>query len=212
MSRAAQMGASGSSTPSSPRSATSRSTASSTRSWGSADVRAYSQSPGCCPGPRSGTGAGSRSLLAVAVVVIAAVVAGIVWSVVELSRATTAQARARDRRRCGRRAAWRGLRSRGRTARAPVHERRPAVIHIPQPRSWERPRSATGFPRTAEGALAQLIAIDQRAIESASVVTAQDVITAWAAPGGPTADTGRASPRSRRCSSPQACRPTGQPT
>lgn len=37
--------------------------------------------------------------------------------------------------------------------------------------------------------MAQLIAIDQRAIGSGSLVTAQDVITAWAEPGGPTAET-----------------------
>jgi hypothetical protein len=47
----------------------------------------------------------------------------------------------------------------------------------------------TGFPKSAQGALAQLIAIDRRAIESASVVIAQDVISAWAAPDGPTPET-----------------------
>lgn len=45
---------------------------------------------------------------------------------------------------------------------------------------------ATGFPHTSEGALAQLAAIDQAAISSASVRVAQEVIRAWAAPGGPT--------------------------
>ena len=62
------------------------------------------------------------------------------------------------------------------------------VIHIPQPRSLGEAQVATGFPKSTEGALAQLIAIDRRAIESGSVVTAQDVIAAWAAPGGPTPD------------------------
>jgi len=47
----------------------------------------------------------------------------------------------------------------------------------------------TGFPHTPAGALAQLIAIDQTAIDPASVTTAQQVITAWAARGGPTAST-----------------------
>jgi hypothetical protein len=45
---------------------------------------------------------------------------------------------------------------------------------------------SSGFPRTPEGALAQLASIDQRVLQSASVVTAQRVIRAWAVPGGPT--------------------------
>lgn len=44
----------------------------------------------------------------------------------------------------------------------------------------------SGFPHTPEGALAQLAAIDQAALTSASVRGAQDVIARWAAPGGPT--------------------------
>lgn len=44
----------------------------------------------------------------------------------------------------------------------------------------------TGFPRTPEGALAQLAAIDRAAIEPASVSQAQEVISHWALPGGPT--------------------------
>ena len=47
---------------------------------------------------------------------------------------------------------------------------------------------STGFPQTKEGALAQLVAIDQAALQSASVPGAQAVITAWAVPGGPTAE------------------------
>ena len=47
---------------------------------------------------------------------------------------------------------------------------------------------SSGFPRTPEGALAQLIAIDQRVLQSASVDVAQQVITQWAVPGGPTAE------------------------
>ena len=45
----------------------------------------------------------------------------------------------------------------------------------------------TGYPHTPQGALAQLIAIDRAAIEPAQVARAQDVISAWAAPGGPDA-------------------------
>lgn len=47
----------------------------------------------------------------------------------------------------------------------------------------------TGFPHTAGGAMAQLVAIDQRAIESTSIATAQDVIAHWAVAGGPTPQT-----------------------
>ena len=47
---------------------------------------------------------------------------------------------------------------------------------------------STGFPQTQEGALAQLVAIDQAALQSASVPGAQAVIRAWAMPGGPTAE------------------------
>jgi hypothetical protein len=57
---------------------------------------------------------------------------------------------------------------------------------LPQVATLGAAQVPTGFPRTAHGALAQLIAIDQRAIESASLVTAQHVIGAWAAPDGPT--------------------------
>jgi hypothetical protein len=46
---------------------------------------------------------------------------------------------------------------------------------------------ATGFPQTPAGAMAQLVAIDQAAIQSASVGIAQQVIENWAAPDGPTA-------------------------
>ncbi|WP_348519325.1 hypothetical protein [Blastococcus sp. TF02-09] len=44
----------------------------------------------------------------------------------------------------------------------------------------------TGFPHTLEGAMAQLAAIDQAALESGSLSGARDVIVAWAMPGGPT--------------------------
>lgn len=44
----------------------------------------------------------------------------------------------------------------------------------------------TGFPQTPEGALAQLAAIDQAAVQAASLDGAREVISAWAAPGGPT--------------------------
>lgn len=43
----------------------------------------------------------------------------------------------------------------------------------------------TGFPHTPTGALAQLAAIEQAAIESGSLPGARAVVTGWAAPSGP---------------------------
>ena len=60
------------------------------------------------------------------------------------------------------------------------------TLEIPVPLEVGEVGVATGFPRTPEGALAQLAAIDTTALASASVRVAQDVITQWAAPGGPT--------------------------
>ena len=57
---------------------------------------------------------------------------------------------------------------------------------IPPPQSLGSVQVPTGFPHTSEGALAQLVAIDQRALESTSITTAQKVITEWALSGGPT--------------------------
>lgn len=44
----------------------------------------------------------------------------------------------------------------------------------------------TGFPYTPEGAMAQLAAIDQTALQSGSLPGVRAVIAAWAMPGGPT--------------------------
>jgi hypothetical protein len=46
----------------------------------------------------------------------------------------------------------------------------------------------TGFPHTPGGALAQLAAIDQVAMQSLSLDTARQVIQAWAVRGGPTVE------------------------
>jgi hypothetical protein len=69
----------------------------------------------------------------------------------------------------------------------PLSTDRAGTLTIPQAGTLGPAQVATGFPRTPQGALAQLIAIDKRAIESASLVTAQDVISVWATQGGPTA-------------------------
>jgi hypothetical protein len=44
----------------------------------------------------------------------------------------------------------------------------------------------TGFPHTPEGAMAQLAAIDQTALQSGSMSGVREVIAAWAMSGGPT--------------------------
>ena len=62
------------------------------------------------------------------------------------------------------------------------------TLEIPAPTKVGEVGVATGFPHTPEGAMAQLAAIDTTALTSASVRVAQEVITAWAAPGGPTAE------------------------
>lgn len=127
-------------------------------------------------------------LLAVAVAVMAAVMGGIVWSVVELVQADSGSAHMEDAEGAAAEEAW-GPASVDGAQPGTLSSGSTGVIHIPQPRSLGEAQVATGFPKSSEGALAQLIAIDRRAIESGSVVTAQDVIDAWAAPGGPTPTT-----------------------
>lgn len=61
------------------------------------------------------------------------------------------------------------------------------TLEVPAPMEVGEAGVATGFPRTPAGALAQLAAIDTSVLTSASVRSAQEVITVWAAPGGPTA-------------------------
>lgn len=63
------------------------------------------------------------------------------------------------------------------------------TLQIPAPTQVGEVGVATGFPHTPEGALAQLAAIDTTALSSASVQVAQDVISQWAAPEGPTSET-----------------------
>lgn len=47
----------------------------------------------------------------------------------------------------------------------------------------------SGYPHTPQGALAQLAAINQTALNTASMVGVRTVITGWALPGGPTTST-----------------------
>jgi hypothetical protein len=126
-------------------------------------------------------------LLVVAVAVMAAVVAGIVWSIIELLQTGHGATRAENVAGAPQDQDW-GSTSVDAAQPGTLSRASTGVIHIPQPRSLGEAQVGTGFPKSTEGALAQLIAIDRRAIESGSVVTAQDVIAAWAAPGGPTPD------------------------
>ena len=61
------------------------------------------------------------------------------------------------------------------------------AIALPPPAGTGPAGVATGFPHTPAGALAQLAAIDQSALQSGSLADARAVITDWAQPGGPTA-------------------------
>lgn len=71
----------------------------------------------------------------------------------------------------------------------PLDAASPGSIALPAATEAGEVGVPTGFPKTPEGALAQVVEINRRAIESTSVVTAQQVVTAWAEPGGPTART-----------------------
>ena len=70
----------------------------------------------------------------------------------------------------------------------PVSTRDPgATILLPPPTATGPAGVPTGFGHTPDGAMAQLAAIDQAALQSGSLAGARTVIAAWALPGGPTA-------------------------
>lgn len=71
----------------------------------------------------------------------------------------------------------------------PLSTRAAGVIELPRPISTGPADVPSGFPRTPEGALAQLAAIDTTAMEIGSVDGVRRVIDAWAASGGPTGET-----------------------
>lgn len=132
---------------------------------------------------------GLQVLLGLAVLVAAAVTVGVAWSVRGLLGGGHDPAD-------GAFGVTNSERHTGRAVPPPVtlDDARPGAlspsrvgtITLPPPARLGDAQVATGFPRTTEGALAQLVAIDQRALQSASVVTAQEVIASWAEPGGPT--------------------------
>lgn len=59
---------------------------------------------------------------------------------------------------------------------------------VPAPTGIGPAEVASGYPRTPEGALAQMAAIVRAAVESGSVPGTQEVIASWAVPGGPTTE------------------------
>ena len=62
-------------------------------------------------------------------------------------------------------------------------------INIPAGRGVQGPALVmTGYPRTPEGAIAQLAQIDAAVLQSMSVATAREVHAGWALPGGADAD------------------------
>jgi hypothetical protein len=70
---------------------------------------------------------------------------------------------------------------------APVSDRDPGPPIMLPPATDTGPGGVpTGFPHTPEGAMAELAAIDQTALQSDSLSGARAVILAWALPGGPT--------------------------
>ncbi|WP_369832179.1 hypothetical protein [Blastococcus sp. TF02-8] len=71
----------------------------------------------------------------------------------------------------------------------PVSRLAAAVLELPRATAGGPADVPTGFPRTAEGALAQLAAIDVTAMQTGSMDGVRRVITEWAAPGGPTPQT-----------------------
>jgi hypothetical protein len=70
-----------------------------------------------------------------------------------------------------------------------VSARNPGILLIPAATATGPAQVPTGFPHTPAGALAQLAAIDQVAMQSGSLAGARAVIAAWAMRGGPDAST-----------------------
>ncbi len=63
----------------------------------------------------------------------------------------------------------------------------PRALLLPPPAGIGPAGVATGFPRTEQGAVAQLAEIDRTVLSAASLPAARELIGAWAVPGGPTA-------------------------
>lgn len=69
----------------------------------------------------------------------------------------------------------------------PVSTNDPGIpITVPAATSTGPAQVPTGFGHTPQGAMAQLAAIDQTALQSGTLAGAREVIAGWAMPGGPT--------------------------
>lgn len=71
----------------------------------------------------------------------------------------------------------------------PVSNQAAGVIEVPRATYAGPADVPTGFPRTPEGALAQLAAIDVTAMQTGSMDGVRRVIAEWAVRGGPTPET-----------------------
>jgi hypothetical protein len=71
----------------------------------------------------------------------------------------------------------------------PVSTQAAGVLEVPRAIGVGPADVPTGFPRTPQGSLAQLAAIDVTAMQSGSMDGVRRVIAEWAAPGGPTPET-----------------------
>ena len=70
---------------------------------------------------------------------------------------------------------------------AVLSTRDPGVIVLPVASGTGPVGISTGFPRTPQGALAQLVAVDVDVLNTTTLDHAREVIGSWAAAGGPTA-------------------------
>ncbi|CCG02742.1 hypothetical protein [Blastococcus saxobsidens] len=71
----------------------------------------------------------------------------------------------------------------------PVSRQAAGVLQLPRATGVGPADVPTGFPRTPEGSLAQLAAINVTAMQTGSMDGVRRVISEWAAPGGPTPET-----------------------
>ncbi|MGY5884176.1 hypothetical protein [Modestobacter lacusdianchii] len=71
----------------------------------------------------------------------------------------------------------------------PLSDQIAGVIQLPRATGAGPGGVPSGFPRTPEGAVAQLAAIDVTAMQTGSMDGVRQVIADWAAPGGPTPET-----------------------
>ena len=69
---------------------------------------------------------------------------------------------------------------------AAVSTRNPGTLVVPRATTTGPAGVPAGFPHTAAGALAQMAAIDQTAMQSGTLAGVRAVIAQWSSPGGPT--------------------------